>query len=96
MASYKLSRSARTDLREIYRYGFLEFGESQADRYVAALLLRFEQIAGNPFQFPAVDHIREGYRRAVYGAHSIYYRIENDGVEVMRLLSRQDATEVLR
>jgi toxin ParE1/3/4 len=95
MASYKLSRLARTDLREIYSYGFQEYGEIQADRYFAELLVRFEQIAENPFLFPAVDHIREGYRRAVCGVHSIYYRIENDGVQIMRLLSRQDAAEVL-
>jgi toxin ParE1/3/4 len=95
MAGYKLSRSARTDLREIYGYGFQEYGEIRADRYFAELLVRFEQIAENPFLFPAVDHIREGYRRAVCGVHSIYYRIEKDGVEIMRLLSRQDAAEGL-
>jgi toxin ParE1/3/4 len=90
MASYKLSLMAKADLREIYRYGLSEFGEKQADRYYADFFARFEQIAENPLLYPAVDHIREGYRRGVCGVHAIYYRIENDTVEIMRLLGRQD------
>lgn len=93
MASYKLSLMAKADLREIYRYGFFEHGEEQADRYYADFFVRFEQIAENPLLYPAVDHIREGYRRGVCGVHAIYYRIENDTVEIMRLLGRQDTSE---
>ncbi|MEO3430507.1 type II toxin-antitoxin system RelE/ParE family toxin [Pelagibius sp. CAU 1746] len=93
MAGYKLSQAAKSDLREIYRYGLLEYGETQADRYFADFFARFEQIAETPLLYPAVDHIREGYRRGVCGVHSIYYRIDNDTVEIMRLLGRQDTTE---
>jgi toxin ParE1/3/4 len=93
MASYKLSLMAKADLREIYRYGVLEYGEKQADRYYADFFARFEQIAENPLLYPAVDHIREGYRRGVCGVHAIYYRIGNDTVEIMRLLGRQDTSK---
>ena len=93
MASYKLSQAAKSDLREIYRYGLLEYGEKQADRYYKDFFARFEQIAENPLLYPAVDHIREGYRRGVCGVHSIYYRIDNDTVEIMRLLGRQDTSK---
>lgn len=80
MVNYRLSLMARADLRQIYSYGFFEYGEKQADRYYADFFVRFEQIAETPFLYPAVDHIREGYRRAACGAHAIYYRIENDMV----------------
>jgi toxin ParE1/3/4 len=93
MASYKLSLMAKADLREIYRYGVIEYGEKQADRYYADFFARFEQIAENPLLYPAVDHIREGYRRGVCGVHAIYYRIGNDTVEIMRLLGRQDTSK---
>jgi toxin ParE1/3/4 len=33
MESYKLSLSAKEDLRRIYTYGYVEFGELQADKY---------------------------------------------------------------
>ncbi len=44
--------------------------------------------------YPAVDHIRVGYRRSVCGAHSIYYRIEGEGVEIIRIIGRQDLNRV--
>lgn len=87
---------AKADLRQIYRYGFLEYGEKQADRYYSDLFARFDQIAESPFLYPTVDHIREGYRRAVCGVHAIYYRIENDSVEIMRILGKQDTSGALR
>jgi toxin ParE1/3/4 len=93
MAGYRLSHMAKSDLRDIYRYGLLEYGEKQADRYFADFFARFEQIAGNPLLYPAVDHVREGYRRGVCGVHSIHYRIDNETVEIMRLLGRQDTSE---
>ena len=38
MGGYKLSEDAKEDLRRIYRYGVLTFGETQADRYYDAHL----------------------------------------------------------
>ena len=51
MGRYKLSEDAKEDLRRIYRYGVLTFGESQADRYYDALFERFAQIAYEPYLF---------------------------------------------
>jgi toxin ParE1/3/4 len=62
MGSYKLSQDAKSDLKRIYRRGVLEFGEEQADKYFDALFIRLDEIAENPKQFPAVDHIKDGYR----------------------------------
>jgi toxin ParE1/3/4 len=78
MATYRLSENAREDLRRIYRRGLREYGEAQADEYYNALFDRFDQIAERPFLYPAVDDIREGYRRSVCGVDSIYYRIEGE------------------
>jgi toxin ParE1/3/4 len=48
-------------------------------------------MADQPKLYPAVDYIRIGYRRSVYKADSIYYRIANDGiVEIITILGRQD------
>lgn len=55
-----------------------------------AYLDQFELIAEQPFLFPSVDFIRQGYRRSVCGADSIYFRIENDTVEIMAIIGRQD------
>jgi toxin ParE1/3/4 len=95
MGTYRLSENAREDLRRIYRRGLREYGEAQADEYYNALFDRFEQIAKQPFLYPAVDDIREGYRRSVCGVDSIYYRIEGETVEIMAIIGRQDLEEWL-
>lgn len=95
MATYRLSENAREDLRRIYRRGLREYGEAQADEYYNALFDRFDQIAEQPFLYPAVDDIREGYRRSVCGVDSIYYRIEGETVEIMAIIGRQDVEEWL-
>jgi toxin ParE1/3/4 len=95
MATYRLSEQAREDLRRIYRRGLREYGEARADAYYNALFDRFEEISEQPLLYPAVDDIREGYRRSVCGVDSIYYRIEGGTVEIMAILGRQDVEEWL-
>jgi len=95
MGTYRLTENAKEDLRRIYRRGLREYGEAQADQYYNALFDRFEQIAEQPFLYPAVDDIREGYRRSVCGADSIYYRVEGETVEIMAIIGRQDLEEWL-
>ena len=95
MGTYRLTENAKEDLRRIYRRGLREYGEAQADEYYNALFDRFDQIAEQPFLYPAVDDIREGYRRSVCGVDSIYYRIEGETVEIMAIIGRQDVEEWL-
>lgn len=90
MTVYRLSNDAKLDLARIYWHGIEVFGERQANRYYNALSQRFNDIAEAPYSFPAVDHIREGYRRSVCGVNSIYYRINQNAVEIMRILGRQN------
>lgn len=71
MASYKLSKSADKDFEPIFIYGVLTFGLKQADLYAAGMVARFEQVAHHPLLYPAIDHIRPGYRLSVYQSHSI-------------------------
>ena len=94
MAGYKLNDAAKDDIKRIYERGVTEFGEAQADIYYAALFDRFDSVAAQPYLYPGVDHIRDGYRRSVCGVDSIYYRIVEADVEIMRVLGRQDLTEL--
>lgn len=90
MAAYSLSQLAEEDIRRLYRYGIESFGLVQADSYFDGLFARFDAIAESPMLYPQVDHIRPGYRRSVYGVHSIYYRAAGATVEIMRVLGRED------
>ena len=71
MASYRLNREALADLDRLYEYGVLTFGLRQADAYFDGIVTRFEEIAEQPEFYPAIDRIRQGYRRSVYKSHSI-------------------------
>jgi len=93
MANYRIAEDAKADLRRIYRRGVREYGEAQADQYYDAFFDRFEALAEQPILYQAVDDIRDGYRRSVCGADSIYYRVDGDTVEVMAILGQQDADE---
>ena len=93
MANYRISEDAKADLRRIYRRGVREYGEAQADQYYDAFFDRFEEIAEQPYLYQAVDDIRDGYRRSVCGADSIYYRVDGDTVEVMAIVGQQDVDD---
>ncbi|CAA6813171.1 MAG: Unknown protein [uncultured Thiotrichaceae bacterium] len=69
-----LSQEADYDLDRLYTDGFIRWGEVQADTYYEGLLSHFDDLCINPYLYRAVDEIREGYRRSVYGKHAIFYR----------------------
>jgi len=95
MVTYRLTQSAKDDLTRIYVHGLRKYGEVQADIYYNAFFNRFEQIAAQPLLYQAVDEYREGYRRSVCGADSIYYRIVDNTVEIMAIIGQQDVDEWL-
>ncbi|WFE92650.1 type II toxin-antitoxin system RelE/ParE family toxin (plasmid) [Roseibium porphyridii] len=92
MTGYKLSLAAQADLISIALYGDERHGVEQSDHYRDQLSAHFEILAKQPMLYPAVDHIRQGYRRSLCGVHSVYYRITDRGVEIMRIIGRQDFT----
>ena len=95
MGKYKLSEEAKADLIRIHQRGVREYGQTQADKYYAAFFDRFEQLARQPYLYQAVDDIREGYRRSVCGVDSIYYRVDDETVEIMAIIGQQDLDEWL-
>ena len=94
MGAYKLSKAAEADLIRIHHYGVRNYGEVQAERYFRTFFDRFEELATQPYLYPAVDYIREGYRRSVCGKDNIYYRITGDNIEIMAIIGRQNPKEL--
>jgi toxin ParE1/3/4 len=90
MASYSLTNAAAEDFETIFDFGIDTFGLAQALLYQNGLKQRFEELSHQPELFPAVDHLRKGYRRSPYGSHAIYYRIEKSGVVIVRILGQQN------
>ena len=88
--NYRLSEEAKFDLINIHHFGTYKFGESQADKYYHTFFEQFKVICENPYLFPLVDYIRKGYRRCVCGVDNIYFRIEDNTVEIMAIIGRQN------
>ena len=95
MAKYRLSNEAKEDLIRIHHYGVKKFGMIQADKYFESFFEYFDIIAQRPFSFESVDFIKKGYRRCVCGSDSIYYRLNEDIVEIMAIVGRQDLKNIL-
>ncbi len=95
MPEYRLSIEAKNDLIRIHQYGLEKFGEKQADKYFEKFFHYFELIAERPYSFEAVDYIKKDYRRCVCGVDCIYYKINNDSVDIMAIIGKQDLDSIL-
>jgi toxin ParE1/3/4 len=95
MANYKLSNTAKEDLIRIHHYGVKKFGMKQADKYFESFFEYFDIIAQRPFSFESVDYIKAGYRRCPCVTDSIYYRVNDDIIEIMTIVGRQDLNNIL-
>jgi toxin ParE1/3/4 len=92
VAEYRLAPAAERDLEDIWRYMRREWGLEQADRYLDLLTAAFAGLVESPKSAPACEHIRVGYRRRHVGRHTIYFRITDYGIAIIRILhERADA-----
>ena len=95
MAEYRISTAAKEDLIRIHHFGVKKFGIIQADKYFDSFFDYFETIAQRPFSFESVDFIKKGYRRCPCGSDTIYYRINDNMVEIMAIVGMQDLKNIL-
>lgn len=94
MAKYRLTNTAKQDLIRIHHFGVQKFGIQQADEYFESFFRHFDIIAERPLAFEAVDFIKPGYRRCICGVDSIFYRIEDQTVEIIAIVGRQDLSQI--
>ena len=95
MTGCRLSNAAKEDLIHIHHFEVHKFGIAQADKYFETFFEYFNIIVQRPFAFESVDFIKKGYRRCVCGSDSIYYRINDDIVEIMAVVGMQDLNNIL-
>lgn len=94
---YVLRPAARADLARIWNDGALVWGFDQADRYADGLFSLFDLLA----EFPEMARERLEFTPPVRihqsGAHLVLYRLEGQGVEIIRILhSHQNLTAYLQ
>jgi toxin ParE1/3/4 len=89
LPAYRFSALARLDLIEIGAYTVEAWGEEQALSYLDSLEHCFGQLASLPEMGRPCDRIRPGYRRIEHQKHVIFYRIDDEGVFISRILHQR-------
>lgn len=88
MNEYRLSDDAEHDLAELYRRGFWQFGERQADKYYRQLFDSLELLASYPQSGRSAEGIYPKLRRIEFNPYVIFYLPREYGVYVLRLLKQ--------
>ncbi len=93
--TYRLSKKARGDLLEIWRYIAAD-NESAADRFIDLLTQRFQLLGKNPYIGGNRDELRTGYRSFPVGQYVVFYRVAEPGVQIMHVVhGRRDLETIL-
>jgi len=86
MPGFRISKLARLDLIDIADYTLERWGVDQAIRYLDSLDKCFSLIAANPEIGRQCDRLRKGYRRIEHEKHVIFYRPDDAGTAIVRIL----------
>ena len=84
--TYKLTPDADDDLIEIYVHGFLNFGETQAEKYFSELEDCFEVLSNAPLICRERTEFTPPVRIHHHGRHLVIYVIQDDRILIVRVL----------
>ena len=83
---YELSDKADTDLKDIYKYSYITYGEMPADRYYDGLFARFEFLADAPLIARERHDLKPPVWVHPYGRHLIVYQARDGHILIVRVL----------
>ncbi len=89
MPEIRLSRRAAADLADIAAFTIRQFGIEQARRYREAFERTFALIAERPQRGRSAAALAVGLRRITCQAHVVFYRADETGVLVVRVLHQR-------
>lgn len=97
MRSVILRPEAEVDIEVIADYTIAQWGIEQARHYVDDLRRAIERLAVDGLRRPEAAELFPGLRRARSGHHFIFYLIDDERVDVIRVLhERRDAMRQLK
>ncbi|MDZ4796115.1 MAG: type II toxin-antitoxin system RelE/ParE family toxin [Bacteroidota bacterium] len=86
---YVISKKAVADITQIWLYTVEKWSVDQADRYYNLLFDEINFICKHINAGKDMEHVRKGYRASKVKSHLIFYRIQNNTVEIIRILHEQ-------
>lgn len=85
-AGWIIRPAAQADLTQIWRHGASTWGVDQAERYADAPFSLFDLLADFPEMARERPEFTPPVRIHSRGAHLVIYRVEEQGVEIIRIL----------
>ena len=82
---YRITRRASEDMFGILMQGIESFGPIQAGKYIDGMQAAFEHLAAFPQAHAERPEFRPPLRVYPYGAHLIFYRLEEDAITIVRV-----------
>ena len=93
---WRLRDAARIDLAEIWLGSAERWGMDQADAYIRAIESRLQHACDFPESYPLHEGSGESFRKAISGSHLVFYRIDGEVIDVVRVLhNRMDPSDQL-
>ncbi|RAU17294.1 type II toxin-antitoxin system RelE/ParE family toxin [Nitrincola tibetensis] len=89
MLSLSITPKAESDLTDIWLYTCNEWGVDQADHYLDQLELGMKQLMSYPLLGVDYTHVLASYRRLQIEHHSVFYRVLESEVLVVRVLHEE-------
>lgn len=86
MARVRLSQAAREDLRDIRIHSKSAFGVAVARDYLGGIRGVFSLLRDRPLAGAADNNLSGGLRTFGHRSHRLYYRVDDRGVEIIRIL----------
>lgn len=86
MSGFCLMPAAQQHLSQIWEYTESRWDIEQAERYIREIQEAVERVASDPRRGRMRDEIREGYRSYPAQSHVVFYVVQLDGVDVIRIL----------
>ena len=81
-----LKPRAQADLGAIWDYTAERWGLEQAESYTRQLWKHIQAVANSPSIGRDCEEVRAGYRQYPSGSHVLFYRLTDDGIEIVRIL----------
>ena len=89
MRSVVLRPEAEIDIAEAAHYTVGRWGHEQARHYIGDLRAAIERLASNGMRYRQDAELHPGLRRMKVGHHIVWYLIDNETVDVVRVMHEQ-------
>lgn len=86
---FKLSEAAARDIEIILERSMIDFGVRQSEQYYNSLKNCLELLSKNPKMGADAVDIQFCYRRFSHQSHVIFYRINDNGIFIVRILHKR-------